>query len=224
MVAKLMLVFVGFDVLFAMCGGLLMGFSLIAEQTMTASPTINNVAQNLLLDQCPLTAGVVNGIFIFVTFLLSLPALFLPANRGWLRAQGWLVVVCATFTLGLGLAVWVGTLQTRVKLSGIWGNQPPLVVSLLQQKFDCCGYFNATTPPFEVDNVCLNSLVAAQKGGCIAKFSSFANSYLDLIFTAAFGIVGVDVILVMCVAMVLKYRQEQERYRHIDQKNNAGGF
>jgi hypothetical protein len=55
MVAKLMLVFVGFDVLFAMCGGLLMGFSLIAEQTMTASPTINNVAQNLLLDQCPLT-------------------------------------------------------------------------------------------------------------------------------------------------------------------------
>jgi hypothetical protein len=75
-----------------------------------------------------------------------------------------------------------------------------------------------------VDNTCINSLVAAQKGGCIAKFSSFANSYLDLIFTAAFGIVGVDVILVMCVAMVLKYRQEQERYRHIDQKNNAGGF
>jgi hypothetical protein len=76
----------------------------------------------------------VNGIFIFVTFLLSLPALFLPGNRGWLRAQGWLVVVCATFTLGLGLAVWAGTLQTRVKLSGIWGNQAPLVVSLLQQK------------------------------------------------------------------------------------------
>jgi hypothetical protein len=56
-------------------------------------------------------AGVVNAIFIFVTFLLSLPAMFLPTNRGWLRAQGWLVIVCATFTLGLGLAIWVETLE-----------------------------------------------------------------------------------------------------------------
>jgi hypothetical protein len=45
-----------------------------------------------------------------------------------------------------------------------------------------------------------------------------------LIFTAAFGIVGVDAILVLCVAMVLQYRQEQERYRHIDEKNGLGGL
>ena len=61
-------------------------------------------------------AGVVNAIFVFVTFLLSLPALFLPNNRGWLRIMGWLVVVCATFTLGLGVAIWVETLGTRSNL------------------------------------------------------------------------------------------------------------
>jgi hypothetical protein len=72
--------------------------------------------------------------------------------------------------------------------------------------------------------VCINSLVAAQKGGCIGQFSAFANSYLDMIFTAAFGIVGVDVILILCVAMVLKFRQEQERYKHIDEKNGINGF
>lgn len=80
------------------------------------------------------TAGVVNAIFVFVTFLLSLPALFLPTNRGWLRTQGWLVVVCATFTLGLGLAIWVETLETRKHLSDLWGREPPLIQSLLQQK------------------------------------------------------------------------------------------
>lgn len=80
------------------------------------------------------TAGVVNAVFIFVTFLLSLPALFLPTNRGWLRAQGWLVVFCATFTLSLGLAVWVDTLQTRASLSNVWAGQTPLIQSLLQQK------------------------------------------------------------------------------------------
>jgi hypothetical protein len=31
-------------------------------------------------------------------------------------------------------------------------------------------------------------------------------------------------ILVLCVAMVLKYRMEQERYRHIDEKNGLGGL
>jgi hypothetical protein len=77
---------------------------------------------------------------------------------------------------------------------------------------------------FIQDSTCTNSLVAAQKPGCISAFSSFANGYMDLIFTAAFGIVGVDVLLVLCVAMVLKYRQEQERYRHIDEKNRLGGL
>jgi hypothetical protein len=77
---------------------------------------------------------VVNAIFVFVTFLLSLPALFLPNNRGWLRIQGWLVVVCATFTLGLGVAIWVETLETRKNLSTLWGRETPLIQSLLQQR------------------------------------------------------------------------------------------
>lgn len=219
-----MLVFIAFDLIFVAGGGLLVGFSLTSEATKRQSPTVGNVAQNLLLDQCPLTAGVVNSIFVFVTFLYSLPALFLPQNRGWLRAQGWLVVVCATFTLGLGLSVWVETLQTRKNLGIVWGRETPLVQSLLQQKFDCCGYHNSTSPLFVQDATCLNSLVAAQKGGCIGQFSRFANKYLDQIFTAAFGMVGVDAILLLCIAMVLQYRQEQERYRHIDEKNGAGGF
>lgn len=224
MPTKLMMIFVGMDFLFAGCGGLLLGFSLMAEQSLRNAPTVDNVTQNVLLGQCPLTAGVVNAIFVFVTFLLSLPAMFLPTNRGWLRAQGWLVVICATFTLGLGVAIWVETLQTRQRLNVLWGRETPLIQSLLQQKFDCCGYTNSTTPPFVQDSTCLNPLVAAQKGGCIGKFSSFANKFLDQIFTAAFGIVGIDFILVLCVAMVLKYRMEQERYRHIDEKNGLGGL
>jgi hypothetical protein len=47
---------------------------------------------------------------------------------------------------------------------------------------------------------------------------------LDAIFTAAFGVVGIDAILVLCVAMVLQYRQELERYKHIDEKNGYGSL
>jgi len=55
MPTKLMMAFVGMDFLFAGCGGLLLGFSLISEQSMRATPTVDNVTQNLLLGQCPLT-------------------------------------------------------------------------------------------------------------------------------------------------------------------------
>jgi hypothetical protein len=55
MPTKLMMVFVGMDFLFAGCGGLLLGFSLMSEQSMRNTPSISNVAQNVLLGQCPLT-------------------------------------------------------------------------------------------------------------------------------------------------------------------------
>ena len=55
MPTKLMMIFVGMDFLFAGCGGLLLGFSLTSEQRMLETPTVENVAQNLLLAQCPLT-------------------------------------------------------------------------------------------------------------------------------------------------------------------------
>jgi hypothetical protein len=76
------------------------------------------------------------------------------------------------------------------------------------------------SPPFVVDNVCQNSQIAATFQGCVGPFSAYANAYLDLIFTAAFGIVGVDVILLLCIVMVLKHRSELDRYRHIDEKHS----
>lgn len=60
--------------------------------------------------------------------------------------------------------------------------------------------------------------------GCITPFSSKANIFLDFIFTGAFGIVGIDVVLILATAMLLKDRQEKERYRHIDEKNGTQGF
>jgi hypothetical protein len=76
------------------------------------------------------------------------------------------------------------------------------------------------SPPFVVNSACPDAKTASAMIGCVGPFSSFANTYLDLIFTAAFGIVGVDVLLLLCIVMVLKYRAELERYRHIDEKSS----
>ncbi|KKY13818.1 putative tetraspanin [Diplodia seriata] len=219
MANKLMLTFLGFEVLFLLSGGLLMGFALFSENSMRSKPTADTVAPHLLLKRTPLTATIVNAIFVFATFLMVLPAVFLPTNRGWLRFHGYMVTFCGTFTLVIGLILWIETLQTRRMLGSIWAGEAPETQSLLQQKFKCCGYNSPTSPPFVTDGTCTDAVTAANLGGCIGPFSSFANQYLDIIFTAAFGLVGLDTVLLLHIAMVLKERAEQARYRHIDEKN-----
>lgn len=136
--------------------------------------------------------AIANAVMIFVTFLISLPGIVIPTSRGWLKFFGYMVTICAIFTLILGLDVWFDTLKTRANLSPIWNLQPLTSQSLLQQELNCCGYFNSTSPPFVTDSTCTNAAAAALKEGCVGPFSSFANDFLDLIFTAAFGIVGMS--------------------------------
>ncbi|EHK97675.1 hypothetical protein M7I_6560 [Glarea lozoyensis 74030] len=132
--------------------------------------------------------------------------------------------VCAIFTLVLGLDIWFETLKTRSNLAVIWSAQPADTQSLIQQVLGCCGYMNSTSPPFVKDATCPNALVAAAQLGCVTPFSGEANNFLDLVFTGAFGIVGIDAVLVILTAIVLKDRKEKERYRFIDEKNGAGAF
>jgi len=58
--------------------------------------------------------------------------------------------------------------------------------------------------------------------GCIGPFSSFANELNSQVFTADFGIVAIDVILLLGIACLLKDRKEKERYALIDAKAGFG--
>jgi hypothetical protein len=91
-------------------------------------------------------------------------------------------------------------------------------------QLNCCGYLNSTSPPFVVDKICPIAQVAASMVACVKPFSTYANNFLDTIFTGAFGIVGIDAFLILTIAMLLKDRKEKERYRHIDEKSGARGF
>jgi len=169
-----------------------------------------------------LKAAFVNGVFIVFAFLLSLPGLALPTSRMWLWLHGWLVAFCITFTLALGVDVWLRTLKTRSNLSALWGKQTPEIRGLLQETFKCCGYMDSS--PFQPNSVCPDSLKAATMPGCVWAFSNYANKYLAMIFTASFGIVALDVVLLLGISMVLKQRREQKRYRVIDEKNGFGSI
>lgn len=58
----------------------------------------------------------------------------MPMTRGWLKFSGYMTVVCAMFTMIIGLDIWFETLKTRENLSIIWNKQPSTTQSLLQQQ------------------------------------------------------------------------------------------
>ncbi|KAH8695044.1 hypothetical protein BGW36DRAFT_428936 [Talaromyces proteolyticus] len=215
---KVLLSYGAADFLFLGGGVILLIASLLFDQEVNSTPTSHSAPKIILLRMVPFKAGLINAILVFATFAISIPSMILRESRFWLKLQGWMIVACGTFTLVLGLIIWIETLKTRAELGTIWGTQPTNVQSLLQQEFGCCGYFNSTSPPFVTDNTCTTALNAAGMVGCVGPFSNFANRILDFIFTAAFGIVAIDMILLIAVAVVVKDRKEKERFRFIDAK------
>ncbi|KAF4464286.1 Pls1 tetraspanin [Fusarium albosuccineum] len=219
MANKVFLTTVAADVLFLASGVLELVFSLVVRSQMNNTPSDGEDAtRNLLYQRFPLTAGIVNAAFILVTFAATVPGLIMPA-RSILKISGYMVTFCGIFTMCVGVFLWVMTLKIREQFFDIYVAQEPEIQSLIQNSFECCGYFNSSMPAFVMDTTCTSPASAALLRGCAGGISSFANLHIDNIFTVVFGLVGVDAIFVLCIACLLKDRKERERYRHIDEKS-----
>ncbi|KAK8139518.1 hypothetical protein PG984_000641 [Apiospora sp. TS-2023a] len=224
MVNKIMAAFVAADGLFALTGAIMMGFSVVVLNTCFDPPTEGEgAARDLLYRRFPLQAGIANAVMVFVNFALTLPAIATPA-RGLLKTAGYMIAINAVFSLIIGLDLWITTLKTKQEFFEIWTSQTPQVQSLLQTRFQCCGYFNSTSPAFITDATCPSPAAAKLIKGCAAPLTSFTNVFVDNIFTAVFAFVGVDVLLILATACLMKDRKERERFRHIDEKNGARQF
>lgn len=220
MANKILLVFIAFDVIFLLCAGLHLFIPLYTRMNIKNNTNVDNIASNLLLDHCPLTASMVNSVIMLTTFLLSVPAFFMRRNRTYLKLHAWGIVVAALLTLAIGIDIWYSTLQTKKNLAPIWNAQTPAIQTMLQQKFQCCGYSNPAL--FVKDQTCVTAATAARLGPCITPFGVFANRFLDVVFTTFFGFVAVDAMLLLAALCLIKDRKEKERYRLIDEKVGFG--
>ncbi|KAL8941174.1 MAG: hypothetical protein Q9216_002403 [Gyalolechia sp. 2 TL-2023] len=214
MLPKYLFSFLLADALFAATGALLVAVILLSKSAMNV-PTPENVAPNLLLSHTPLNGALADAGLIFLAFLISIPGLIAKANRTWFKVHSWMVLICILVTLVIGLEIWFSTLKTRSNLGVMWQKESPEIQELLQKRFQCCGYMEI---PFHKDSTCPNQPDALAKTDCVGPFSNFANDFLDLVFTAIFGMVALDAILLLCGLVVLKKRAEEQRYRHIDEK------
>ncbi|KAL2169957.1 hypothetical protein VTG60DRAFT_5427 [Thermothelomyces hinnuleus] len=222
MANKVQIAYLVSDGLFLLMGIFILGFSVIVNNIKDEQPTNGRqAARNLLYRDFPLSAGIVNAVFIFITFAVTLPGLA-TSSRRWIKVAGYMAVVCLIFTTALGLDIWIKTLRLRAEFAPRFSAQTDAVKSLMQIEFQCCGYFNSSSPAFVTDTICPSKAAAAVMRGCAAPISAFANVFLDNIFTALFGIVGFDAIFIMATACLLKDRKERERFQHIDDKAGFG--
>lgn len=132
MVNKVMAAFIGVDGLFVSMGAIMLGFSIIVQQTCFDVPSDGNAAaRDLLYRRFPFTAGIVNAVFIFITFLATIPALA-TNNRSWLKLAAYMIVVDAIFTMAIGVDLWIITLKMKQEYFDIWMSQPPQIQELMQ--------------------------------------------------------------------------------------------
>ena len=64
-------------------------------------------------------AGIVNSIFVFVTFAATIPAITMP-TRGWLKVSGYMATITALFSVIVGLYLWILTLKSKETLAPLW--------------------------------------------------------------------------------------------------------
>ena len=82
-------------------------------------------------------AGIINAVFIFATFAASIPAIITHTRRG-LKINGFMVAICALFTMVVGLYLWILTLETKAEMGEQWVLQTAEVQDLLQTEVSCC--------------------------------------------------------------------------------------
>ncbi|EFQ98335.1 tetraspanin [Nannizzia gypsea CBS 118893] len=210
------------DLLFLLGGVILLLGSRLGEASLHHERNVENVMRSLLIPRCPIIPSLANAISVFATFLCSIPVIVFPQSGRWLQVHGWLLVFTGIFTLSLGLSVWYEALRTRSTLQPMWSRETGDIQGLLQKRFDCCGFENSTSPLYHYDSTCMSDLLAAQKPGCIGPMSDYAFSFFGNISTATFGIVVIDTVLLLCVAMLFKDRKDRTRYRLIDEKYELG--
>jgi len=230
MVSKqLMGVWLFFDFCLLAAGGVALAFSIIWREP--------NMMVNLVLDDMDLTAGMVLGIALLVTFLISIGAI-IQRNHVTLGLVilNWTLIVDAIGVIVIGSILWFFTLKERNNFHTIWANLTPATRLTIQDKYQCCGYFNQNDfvefGGFCRDAAFVNSpeFLGTPNPNvnppmfCVTPIIAFADSTLNNAFTTVYGFMAIILGLFLSSLCVISKRLESERFKKIDLKRGGKGF
>ncbi|TFY73520.1 hypothetical protein EWM64_g10492 [Hericium alpestre] len=186
---------------------------------------------NLVFSNADLTGGLVLGILLLLTVLLSVGAIIQRNHVTMgLVLLNWMLILDAIAILIIGTSVWWFTLQERSEFHTVFSQLADTRKIEIQDMYSCCGYFNATDLLTVGGKFCTsqdfaNSLNATVTSNfCVTPITKFADTSLNEVFTSVYGFIAVVICLFLSSLCVIKVRQEVERFKRIDAKRGGRGF
>lgn len=232
MVSRGLMVFWGVvDLCLLAAGAVSVAFSIVWRKP--------DILMNMTVSSADLTAGLVLGIVLLVTFAISL---FAIVQRNHITiglvVLNYVLVVDALIVLILGTRVWFFTLRERNNFHEIYVKQSDSNVQFIQNKFSCCGYFNGsdhTVVSNDSGNFCtqvqttfINALDPTDLNNagnfCVGKVTAFADYTLNNIFSSMYGFMAIVLCLLLATVCLINKRKEEERFKRIDAKRGGKGF
>jgi len=213
------------DFLLLAAGGMSIALSIVWREP--------NLLMNFTLHSDFLTAGMVLGIMLCATFLVSLGAV---VQRNHVTVGfvilNWCLVVDALAVLAVGSLIWFFSLRQRAEYHTRWLALPDATKQAIQDKLSCCGYFNSTDGQVIIaGSFCTNQSFADGLGAnnntanfCVTPVTKFTDYTLENTFTTIYGYMAVVLSLLIASLCVIKKRETEERFKKIDAKRGGSGF
>jgi len=214
-------VWIGLDILLLAAGVFTLALSIVWRAP--------NILMNMVLSHTDLTAGTILGVVLLTTFMISVGAI-IQRNHVTigLVLLNYALLVDAIGILIIGTFIWFSTLQERANFHQSWVEASPAVRITLQDRFKCCGYFNATDLAEVGGSFCqsqafISSLASNVLGNfCVIPITNSADVTLNNVFTTIYGFMAIVLSLLLASLCVIKKRQEDERFKKIDAKRGRG--
>jgi hypothetical protein len=194
-----------------------------------------NLLLNMTISKADLTAALVLGIMLVVTFVFSIGAIIQKNHVTMgLVILNYLLVADAVAVLCIGTFVWFFTLRQRNEFHVIYAGLSQANRATIQDKFSCCGYFNGSDL-VESSNFCTATQIAATNAldptdinnannFCVGKLTAFTDYTLNQIFSSCYGFMPIVLGLILFTLCVINMRKEDERFKKIDAKRGGRGF
>jgi len=220
---KLMGVWAFLDFLLLAAGGVLIALSIVWKAP--------DVMMNMVFKPEFLTAGMILGIMLVATVLVSIFAI-IQANHITigLVILNWILIADSLGIVTIGTIIWDYTLTERADFAPIFAALTAAQRIEIQDMYSCCGYFNNTDHVEIGGKFCvsqdfvtnLNQTILSNS--CVSPVTEYADFALNNAFTSTYGFMAIALSLFLITLCVIKKREEDERFKKIDAKRGGGGF
>jgi len=210
------------DFLLLTAGGILIAFSVVWRAP--------DALRNMIVSDLDLTVGLVLGIALAMSFVVSIGAVVQPNHVTLpLTLFNYLLIVVGTICVVVGSTVWFWTLKEASNFHIAWAALAPAQQGAIQDLLSCCGYANFTDAMNSPQGFCVDvanrNLTSPQPiPGCQAPIVSFGDMTLNNIFTTIYGFMAIIICLFVATMCIINKRIETERFRKIDAKRGGRGF